>query len=185
MYATTLEKAGVTLFCAVEGGRTVPALPATEGSDPRTLLHRCMVPSEALHRSNSQLRLVLMNEKGQRETQTVDLKPAKAASSESLLGICLSPIFGVFDKLRLLEWRIHHAQIGFEVVHFYDRENADTSLLRLWVAKWNLLLGTKDTWRHAPALVTKERSSLDTLHKEGAYADQVGFRIANMVLKSS
>lgn len=86
----------------------------------------------------------------------------------------MSPLYGKVDRLRLLEWRIHHAKLGIKVVHWYVRP--EMAFLRPLVEHWNKAIALHDTWTLAPYLADMEAEGTRRLHSRGAYADQVGVK---------
>jgi hypothetical protein len=103
--------------------------------------------------------------------QKIELEKASISAPRAKLGICLSPLYGQINMLRILEWRIHHARLGFETVHWYSRDSS--SKLQRWMAVWNEQLSLKDTWGYAPNLLDDEFKPNHFMSEEGAYADQV------------
>lgn len=99
------------------------------------------------------------------------MSPPKPAPTDlTKLSVCTSPVYGKLDKLAVLEWRLHHAQLGVQSVHWYVRETG--TALEARIRQWNGVLGLTDTWRYAPALATNQ-SEASKLYNNGAYADQV------------
>jgi hypothetical protein len=172
----------------------VPARRVMGAELPRALLYRCPVPHTIYHHllkaRPTTLQLTIRYDLSeyaifehhiplQLVSQSIvsEQPPTRALRPQkSSLGICISPIFGTLDPLKLLEWRLHHAKLGFDVVYWYDRAEASFSSTKRLVEGWNEHLGIRDVWRHAPKLQPHNTTFVEELHSDGAYVDQVRLR---------
>lgn len=101
----------------------------------------------------------------------VKLSATRLPKRRAKLGICVSPLFGELDMLKVVEWRVHHARIGFETVHFYERNAGDFNLSS-WIAIWNARLGTHDTLGIG-APISPSTWQTSSYMFNSSYADQV------------
>lgn len=104
-------------------------------------------------------------------SQKVKLLPHRIpVVQKGSLGICVAPMYGPIDDLRVLEWRIHHALLGVKAVHWYDRTGHQST--HEWVKVLSKEMGLQDTWTDAPC-ISPETCGTDILEAKGVSGDQV------------
>lgn len=87
------------------------------------------------------------------------------------LGICVAPLYGPLNDKKMLEWRLHHLNLGVKVVHWYDRDGRGRT--REWVKELKRLYKLDDTYTDAPC-ISPETCGTGLLEDRGVSGDQVG-----------
>ena len=136
---------------------------------PRVLLYACSVPSSSLYATHLDVKISFNHTHPTRQVR-VPMQALATSTQEPLLGICVSPVSGKVDLEQLVDWRIHHASLGFQRVFWYDRNGTQDSLLQRTMRTWNRRLSMKDMWQQAPRLLPFGESV--DLYSNGEYADQ-------------
>jgi len=152
---------------------------------PWALLMRCRVPKGAVLPGTAFVDVhmkIWTTEGSPIATHRIDLERKLVPQDPPTLGLCMSPLYGELDFVKLLEWRMHHAGLGVGTVHWYDREG-NTDLERL-VRRMTEQQGLSDTYNFAPPL-SPETYDSDYLIDRGRYGDQVGSESLCDVLASS
>lgn len=119
----------------------------------------------------SSLDLLLADEKTT-FTQQIKLKPEiiPEKAKEGSLGICVAPLYGPLNELKMLEWRLHHLNLGVQVVHWYDRDGRGRT--KEWVKELKRLYRVQDTFTDAPC-ISPETCGTGILEDRGVSGDQV------------
>lgn len=143
------------------------------------LLISCDIPYEHISTnseggsvSSSSFELVLVDEKttfSQDMKLTPNIVPEKPEKGS--LGICVAPLYGPLNELKILEWRLHHLDLGIKTVHWYDRDNR--SKIREWLKELNKLYNLKDTFNEAPCISPETCGTEGLLEDKGVSGDQV------------
>ena len=149
---------------------------------PQTNLFRCNLPPNLPAADLEAISLEFYLRDGQKVEHEVRLLPTIVPEPRPTLGICVSPLFGDIDMLQLVEWRLHHARVGFQTVHWYERE-AGAFNLSDWIQVWNGRLGTHDTLGVAPPL-SPTTWQTHAYYQNGTYADQVRLASHTAILGS-
>ena len=160
------------------GNRKVP-LQVVERLDrehPQTNLFRCTLPADLPLANIGEITLSFNVKRGQQIEHIVKLEKSVLPEKRPKLGVCVSPLFGDMDMLQLVEWRVHHARVGFGAVHFYERVADEYNMAR-WINIWNTRLGTQDTLG-VGAPVSPSTWQTHAYVQNSTYADQVRPSIA-------
>lgn len=135
------------------------------------LLVSCPVPLKLQGTTTAYLDLHMEDMKTV-HTQEMSLRAHHVpAATPGSLAICIAPLYGPLDDARMLEWRLHHAELGVKAVHWYDRTGHPRT--RHWVDQLKREKGLMDTWTDAPC-ISPESCGSDLLEAKGVSGDQVG-----------
>jgi len=149
------------------------------------LLISCDVPSQHTNSNTgstfTSLKLLLADNKTT-FTQNINLKPdlIPEETPKGSLGICVAPLYGRLDERKLLEWRLHHLNLGVEVVHWYDRDGRGRT--EEWVKELKRLYKVEDTFTEAPC-ISPETCGAGILEDRGVSGDQVRFHFDHFFAK--
>lgn len=135
------------------------------------VLIRCQVPQDAVLPSNiiveTRVRRSPTRIKHNIEVESYRIGEANETAN---LAFCLSPMFGHLDLFRILEWRLHHARVGVNTVHWYTRKK--NTALETMVAILNHDEGLTDSWKEASP-ISPDTFETERLQEHGLYGDQV------------
>lgn len=143
------------------------------------LLISCDMPKDYLSSSTSSPSVsldILLADKSTTFTQAISLKSTSinAVVPKGSLGICIAPLYGPINDSKTLQWRIHHAKLGVQTVHWYDRDGRGKT--KEWVKELNRLFGLKDTYNEAPCISKETCGKEGLLEDKGVSGDQVSVR---------
>lgn len=137
------------------------------------VLIRCQIPEDVHLPTKSRVDLRLRDSAATIK-HDIQLKPyvTENPRNTSDLAFCLSPMFGDLDLFKLLEWRLHHARLGVNTVHWYIRK--PNIALETLVRILNHDEGLEDSWKEASP-ISPDTFETERLQEHGLYGDQVSF----------